>query len=97
MTDYKDLPYEELKSLHREIGALVVHKRAEALEELQARVNALGFTVEDLVPKRNGKHVTPKYRDPENPPNAWSGKGQRPQWLKDALESGRELKDFRVV
>jgi DNA-binding protein H-NS len=35
-----------------------------------------------------------KYRDDAG--NTWVGRGPRPQWLRDALASGKELKDFAV-
>jgi len=35
-----------------------------------------------------------KFRDDAG--NTWVGRGPRPQWLRDALASGKELKDFAV-
>lgn len=35
-----------------------------------------------------------KYRDEAG--NTWGGRGPRPQWLRDALAGGKELKDFAV-
>lgn len=36
----------------------------------------------------------PKYRDEAG--NVWGGRGPRPQWLRNALGAGKELKDFAV-
>jgi len=36
----------------------------------------------------------PKYRD--NAGNVWSGRGPRPKWLRDALESGKRLDEFAI-
>lgn len=36
-----------------------------------------------------------KYRDGAG--NTWGGMGKRPQWLRDALTSGRRLEDFLVA
>ena len=44
-----------------------------------------------------GKHKAApvaKFRDEAG--NTWVGRGPRPQWLRDALASGKELKDFAV-
>jgi len=38
-----------------------------------------------------------RYRDPANPFQTWSGRGKRPTWLRDYLESGRLLQEFEVV
>ena len=35
-----------------------------------------------------------KFRDESG--NTWGGRGPRPQWLRDALGAGKELKDFAV-
>ena len=36
----------------------------------------------------------PKYRDESG--NVWGGRGPRPQWLRNALTAGKDLKDFAV-
>jgi DNA-binding protein H-NS len=35
-----------------------------------------------------------KFRDEAG--NTWGGRGPRPQWLRDALASGKSVEDFRV-
>src|SRR5258708_7363628 len=83
MQDYKTLPFDDLRTLHREIGALIAQRRHEALEQLKQQIAVLGFNVDDLVPKRK-KATGPastKYRDPEMPENVWSGRGKHPQSL----------------
>ena len=45
--------------------------------------------------KARGKPGTQvKYRDEAG--HVWGGRGPRPQWLREALASGKELKDFAV-
>jgi DNA-binding protein H-NS len=36
--------------------------------------------------------VAPRYRDSAG--NVWGGRGPRPQWLRDALNAGKQLSDF---
>jgi DNA-binding protein H-NS len=45
---------------------------------------------------RAGSKYVPqvKYRDGEG--NTWVGRGPRPQWLRDAIASGKTLQDFAV-
>ncbi|BCZ85739.1 hypothetical protein PTKU64_94140 (plasmid) [Paraburkholderia terrae] len=44
--------------------------------------------------------ATPKgdarYRDPANPLNTWSGRGQRPSWLAAYVEKGRSVEEFAI-
>lgn len=36
----------------------------------------------------------PKYSDPKNRWNTWSGRGVCPKWLKNYLDDGYALEDF---
>jgi len=38
--------------------------------------------------------AAPKYRDEAG--NTWGGRGPRPQWLREALATGKTLQDFAV-
>lgn len=38
-----------------------------------------------------------KYRNQENPQDAWTGKGRRPPWLAAALKQGKKLEDYEVI
>ena len=94
--DIKSMAFDELRTLHREIGALIASKRTEALEELRAKASILGFTADDLAPKKARKNGARRYQDPGNPSNIYGGKGKKPLWLVQALESGRQLEEFAV-
>ena len=36
------------------------------------------------------------YRDPANPENTWSGRGQPARWLSQYVAQGRQREEFRV-
>ncbi len=38
-------------------------------------------------PPDRGK-VAPKYRNPDNPTETWSGRGRKPRWFEEALARG---------
>lgn len=40
--------------------------------------------------------VQPKYADPNNPEQTWSGRGRKPAWVQELLDSGAKLEDFTV-
>ena len=44
--------------------------------------------------KVGGMSTAMKYRDEQG--RGWVGRGKRPQWLRDALATGRTLQDFAV-
>ena len=43
------------------------------------------------------KKVAPKFRNPENSAETWSGRGLQPRWMRAAMNgSGKSLEDFRI-
>ena len=91
------LPFDELRTLHREVGALISKRRHEALEQLKHQIAVLGFSPDDLAaPKAKRGKAAAKYRDAEQPDNTWSGRGKHPRWLKDKLEQGHTLEEFLI-
>ena len=90
----RELPFEELRHIHKTTGALIAQRRQEELEKLRDRAAVLGFTADDLMVKATKKNGARHYRDPHNPENIYRGKGPKPEWLKEALESGASLEDF---
>jgi DNA-binding protein H-NS len=45
---------------------------------------------------RNRQPVLPKYRNPDNPAENWSGRGHRPRWLEAQLAAGKTLADLEI-
>jgi DNA-binding protein H-NS len=46
--------------------------------------------------KLRGRKLKPKYRNPANKSEAWSGRGLRPKWLVAAMKGGKKLEDFAI-
>ena len=40
--------------------------------------------------------VAPKYRDPQNPENTWTGRGKPPRWLANAIAAGKSKESFLI-
>ena len=102
--DLEKLSLEELKTLQSEVSVAILNfekrKKAEALVELKALALAKGFSLEELLEnykgKRTKKSVAPKYADPENSENTWTGRGRKPKWFVAGLESGFTAEDFAI-
>lgn len=67
--EIESLPFDELRTLHREIGALIAHKRHEALEQLKEKMMVLGFTPDYFAPPRKKRGRRPK----QPPEDEYSG------------------------
>ena len=40
--------------------------------------------------------VSPKYRNPDQPSETWSGRGKQPRWLVAQLRLGKRIEDFSI-
>jgi hypothetical protein len=63
IAEIEQLPFDQLRTLHREIGALIAQKRHEALDQLRAQMEVLGFTPEDFAPPRKKRGRKPKQQE----------------------------------
>lgn len=67
--------------------------RKMALEDAQKTAQKHGFNLSELVSKQptQGKpksKAPPKFRNPNNASETWSGRGRQPEWFKAAVEAG---------
>jgi DNA-binding protein H-NS len=48
-------------------------------------------------PRRKYPKVFPKYRNPNEPSQTWSGRGKKPRWLAAALKRGHRIEEFVIT
>ena len=67
-------------------------RERELVEEWRRKAEAEGFSFERMVSarERSKSPSQPKYRNPENPSQVWSGRGRKPQWLKK-IQAGPKI------
>jgi len=78
--------------LHRE-------RAAKVREKLAALAKAEGFAIEELFGTRGRKTrraAKPKFRNPADHAQTWSGRGKRPRWFTAALSAGKKEKDLLI-
>lgn len=91
------LSHAELQALIESAEAQMASARKNHVHEVRAKIDALlknaGLTLDEVYPRRGGKGstgsksaVAPKYRNPENAAQTWSGRGKRPLWFVEALK-----------
>lgn len=44
----------------------------------------------------SGPANAPRYRNPDNAEQTWSGRGRRPRWIHEAEAGGRSLQDMEI-
>ena len=47
-------------------------------------------------PRKSGGKVAPKYRNPDNPAETWTGRGKQPRWMAALTAQGRKVEDFLI-
>src|SRR6266480_737127 len=84
---------EELWTLHTEVASVLRRKIADEKLKLDARLREVrGFSVERE--RRPYPKVLPKYHNPKNPEQTWSGRGKQPRWLAAQVGYGKNLDQF---
>ena len=104
--DIKNLNHNQLNDLISKAQVRQNELKKEKVGKLREKVHALlkaeGYTFEDVFGvarpgKRRGTgSVAPKYRNPADPEQTWSGRGKRPRWFNDALKAGKKEKDLAI-
>ncbi|RID91861.1 H-NS histone family protein [Gemmobacter lutimaris] len=104
MIDLSAMTLSELRVLERHvakaIGDYENRKKREALAEMKALAAQHGFTfndlgLEDAAPNTRAP-AKPKYANPADPTQTWSGRGRKPGWAIDALAQGKTLDDLAI-
>ena len=75
-------------------------KRKEVLAEIRQLATSIGVIVEisesGRRSSRKGQKVPPKYQNPANPMQQWSGRGMKPNWLRELIEQGKTIEEFEI-
>lgn len=92
----------KIKELQDQRHNLLQSQRADKLKEAKNLIRQYGFTASDLglgVQKtsKTTSSVPPKYRNPANPSQAWTGRGKPPIWIKTHIESGGRKEDYLII
>src|SRR5215204_5159887 len=88
------MTFAELTKMEAQIQRLKAEKqnaeRAELRQKLTDEAKKHGFDINELFGKRRARgKVAPKYRDPDNRSNTWTGRGRMPRWMVAATKGGK--------
>ena len=90
--DLENMSLKELKQLQKNVAKAIStfedRKKKDALAKLEAQAAEMGFSLSDLTNGKGGKISAPKYRNPDDASQTWTGRGRKPGWFVDALERG---------
>jgi DNA-binding protein H-NS len=97
------MSFAQLSKLRLQVDRFMVEKQASeraALRQKMAEMaEAAGMSLDAVLGKgRKGKgSVAPKYRDPKNPENTWTGRGRMPLWMVAATKGNKAKKEDFLI
>jgi DNA-binding protein H-NS len=106
-TELKSASTDELWNLYEQVISTLARRIPEEKAKLEARLRklqkplgAVSFEDSDVSRRRTRRpypKVLPKYQNPRNPTERWSGRGKQPHWVRAQLKSGKKLEHLRIA
>lgn len=97
------LSREELVNLRKSVDeALKTSEREAKKNALAAAQKAAaehGFSLDEILNGKkalSGPKSAPKYANPDDPGQTWTGRGRQPNWVKSALAAGKSLDQMAI-
>ena len=96
------LSRDELKDLiadaQKALKSVDARRRAEAKRAAEKAAKEFGFSLDEIVGggSAKGSKGAPKYANPADSSQTWTGRGRKPNWVNEALAQGKSLEDLAL-
>ena len=108
--DLEGMTDEQLRALQARIGQLLDERVRSQLDEYRRIARGAGYEITltkigEEGRRRRGQtggredrrsEIAPKYRNPENPSETWTGRGREPKWMQHQIATGKSRDDFLI-
>lgn len=101
--DLHSLTLKELKELQAQVTKAIAsfedRRKKDALSELEDKAREMGFSLAELTGAsvaRKRTPAAPKYANPANASDTWSGRGRKPRWFVEAMSHGKTAEDMEI-
>ncbi|WP_102223902.1 H-NS histone family protein [Acidimangrovimonas sediminis] len=104
-TDLNNLSLKELKELQSKVAKAIAsyeeRQKKDAIAQLEEKAREMGFSLAELTgtqvgTKRKRSVSAPKYANPADPTETWTGRGRKPNWMIEALKAGKSPDDLLI-
>lgn len=87
------------EQIKRELKQRESHDLAKAREQIHAIAQSVGVPLKELI--GNGVRVktgsvAPRFRNPADTSQLWTGRGRQPKWVKEWVDAGKSIDLLRV-
>lgn len=105
--DLSNMSSADLRNLQEQVKRELKQREgqdlAKAREQILAIAQSVGVPLKDLVggagagrPGRKTGTVAPRYRNPADESQQWTGRGRQPKWVKEWLDAGKDIAGLKV-
>ena len=105
--DFDAMSVDDLWQLYEKLSQVLSIRLTSEKRELEQRLAQLRREKElrvsesadiNAAPRERRKYprVFPKYQNPNEPSETWSGRGKQPRWLTAALKTGHTIDEFVI-
>lgn len=85
------------KNVDKALASFEKRQKEAALAAAKRAAEEHGFSLDEILGKKtSGKTAVPKYRNPENPSQTWTGRGRQPAWYKSAIAAGKDASEMEI-
>ena len=91
---------DQLLDLYQKVQLMLADKlqaEKDKIEERLRRIRSVSGVATTERVRRPYPPVFPKYKNPKNPTEIWSGRGKQPLWVREQLEAGKKLDQFLIA
>lgn len=100
-----DYTLSELKGLQNDVEKAITERQQQQVQKAREQILAIakdaGVSVEELLgatgtktKEKSGQKVQPKYQNPKDTSQTWTGRGRQPRWMAEAMANGKKPDDF---
>jgi DNA-binding protein H-NS len=93
---FEQMTLEDLWNLRENIQLALTNKIGLEKLRLEKRLAQLARNPAGGKARQPYPEVLPKYQNPANPGETWSGRGKQPAWVVAQLKSGKKLDDLAI-
>ena len=86
--------------MQKAIAGAKERERTELKQKIEKLASDSGFSMDELFTRGRGalkgRTVAPKYANPDNRSETWTGRGRKPKWLVAKLAKGAKIEQFVI-
>lgn len=104
--DLSQMSRKELLQLQEDVAVALKEAEqrelSEAMKAVEQAAAQYGYSLDEVLGTSQKAQTSkktkaaPKYRNPENPSETWTGRGRKPHWVHKALTDGVDISELEI-